>query len=305
MPQKSETLDDLRRRIDAIDDGLHDLLMERAEVNRRIGAAKAKAGGGPAWRPGREASVLRRLIARHRGPLPRVALVRIWRELMTSFLRLQADFSVAVYAGNDADNGACRDIARDHFGSLTTIRSSESVRQVLSDVGEGRATIGVLPLPQPDDPQPWWPMLLSNDADTPRIIARLPFVPGELTNSTTEAFVVGRGTPETGGRDRSLIVVELAEPVSRATLLRKIEAAGFKGTFLQHGLSQGGDGSLNLIDVEGAASDAKLEKLAKGLGRHAVHVMTIGAYAVPLTLEELGAAKGSDSPASPAREAAQ
>jgi chorismate mutase-like protein len=296
MAQKPETLDDLRRRIDAIDDALHDLLIERSEINSRIGALKARAGKGAlAWRPGREAAVLRRLIARHRGPLPRAALVRIWRELMTAFLRLQSDFAVAVYAGTDAENGTCRELARDHFGGLTAVRTNESARQVLSEVGEGRAAVGVLPLPQQDDAQPWWPMLIGRDAGTPRVIARLPFVPGALTRTDTEALVVGQVPLEPSGRDRTLVVVELAEPISRATLRRQLDAAGLDGTLLQFGLSQGGERSFNLIDVDGAAPDAKLEKLAKGLGKRATHVSTIGGYAVPLTLEELGEPAGQEA----------
>jgi len=294
MAQKPETLDDLRRRIDALDDALHDLLIERSEVNRRIGAIKAKSKeAGPAWRPGREATVLRRLVARHRGPLPRAALVRIWRELMTAFLRLQSDFSVAVFAGTGADDGACREIARDHFGGLTTIRTNESAHQVLREVGEGRASIGVLPLPQQDDPQPWWPMLLGRDAETPRVIARLPFVPGALTRTQTEALVIGRVAPEPSGRDRSLIAIELAEPVSRATLRRQLDAAGLNGVLLQFGFSQGGEHTLNLVDVD--QTEAKLDKLLKGLGKRASSITSIGGYAVPLTLEELGVQAGKEA----------
>ena len=292
MAQKPETLDDLRRRIDALDDALHDLLIERSEVNRRIGAIKAKSrDGGPAWRPGREASVLRRLVARHRGPLPRAALVRIWRELMTAFLRLQSDFSVAVFGG--ADDGACREIARDHFGSLTTISTNESAHQVLREVAEGRAAIGVLPLPQQDDPQPWWPMLLGPDAETPRVIARLPFVPGALTRTQSEALVIGRVPVEPSGRDRSLIVIEMVEPVSRATMRRQLDAAGLDGAFLQIGYAQSSEHTLNLVDVD--LTDAKLEKLAKGLGKRAGPIRSIGGYAVPLTLEELGAKAGREA----------
>ncbi|MDZ4735563.1 MAG: chorismate mutase [Rhodospirillaceae bacterium] len=297
MAKKSESLDDLRRRIDTIDDALHDLLIERAEIGRRIGAVKGSArNGGAAWRPGREAQVLRRLLARHRGPLPKAALVRIWRELMTAFLRLQGGFAVAVQAG--ADDGACREVARDHFGSLTAIRSHETSMQVLREVGEGRAAIGVLPLPQQDDTQPWWPMLLASDADLPRVIARLPFVPGALTGSEQEALVVGRVPLEKSGSDRSLVVFELGEEVSRAALRRQCEAAGFDATFLHLGYVPGDGRWLHLIDVDGfiEPDDKRLAALRKGLGSRALHVVPIGGYAVPLTLDDLDAA-GADQEA--------
>ncbi|MGE0725429.1 MAG: chorismate mutase, partial [Alphaproteobacteria bacterium] len=48
------SLDDLRRRIDAIDDALLDLVQDRTSVVQAIGARK-RGGGGPAtaFRPGR------------------------------------------------------------------------------------------------------------------------------------------------------------------------------------------------------------------------------------------------------------
>jgi chorismate mutase / prephenate dehydratase len=290
MVKKSENLDDLRRRIDAIDDALHDLLMERAEIGRRIGTVKGAArNGAAAWRPGREAQILRRLVARHRGPLPKAALVRIWRELMTAFLRLQGGFAVAVQAGTE--EAACRDVARDHFGSLTTIRSHKTAMQVLHEVSERRAAIGVLPLPQQDDAQPWWPMLLASDADLPRVIARLPFVPGALTGSKQEALVVGHMPLENSGTDRSLIALELGEEVSRAALRRQCEATGFDATFLHLGHVPSEGRWLHLIDVDGfiEPGDSRIAALRKSLGKRALHAaVPIGGYASPLTLDDLG-----------------
>ena len=68
------TLGDVRAELDRIDDALHDLLMERAAVVGRLAEGRLK---GPAvLRPGREAAILRRLLARHRGALPPAAVVR-------------------------------------------------------------------------------------------------------------------------------------------------------------------------------------------------------------------------------------
>ena len=94
-------------------------------------------------------------------------------------------------------------------------------------------------------------------------------------------------------RDRSLIVIELVEPVSRATLRRQLDAAGLDGAFLQLGLSQGGERTLNLVDVD--QTGAKLDKLVKGLGKRAGPISSIGFYAVPLTLEELGVQAGQEA----------
>ena len=52
MSAPRKTLDSLRRSIDALDDGIHDALMKRAELSLEVG--ETKGGGGAALRPGRE-----------------------------------------------------------------------------------------------------------------------------------------------------------------------------------------------------------------------------------------------------------
>src|ERR1700722_2014240 len=64
----------LRAELDAIDDTMHDLLMRRAGVIEAV----AQSGKRSALRPGREASIIRRLLARHQGSLPPQAVYRIW-----------------------------------------------------------------------------------------------------------------------------------------------------------------------------------------------------------------------------------
>src|SRR5918992_969613 len=170
MPQQS--LDDLRRRIDEIDERLQDLLIERAEVVEAIGETK-RAEGGHVLRPGREASILRRLMARHRGVFPRAAIIRMWREMFAAQVAIQDRFAVAVYAPPGGEG--LWDIARDHWGSVTSLSAFGSSPQVIRAVTEGQATVGVLPMPQEGESDPWWSFVASTDDATPRIVARLPF----------------------------------------------------------------------------------------------------------------------------------
>src|SRR3954454_5148571 len=77
---QNKTLDELRAKIDQVDDAMHDLLMYRADVTLAIGGAKQGTANGalaPAMRPAREAQILRRLLARHKGPLPPRVIVRV------------------------------------------------------------------------------------------------------------------------------------------------------------------------------------------------------------------------------------
>src|SRR6185312_4896735 len=95
MSDSTSSLDDLRRRIDEIDDQVHDLLMQRTRIVEAVAAAK-KGNSIPALRPGREAVILRRLAGRHNGPFPRSALVRMWREMLAATVGMQTKFAVAV-----------------------------------------------------------------------------------------------------------------------------------------------------------------------------------------------------------------
>ncbi|HEY3795642.1 MAG TPA: chorismate mutase, partial [Bradyrhizobium sp.] len=70
-PRHKETsLADLRHDIDRIDEQMHELLMERSQIIDRLIAVKKTEETGSAFRPAREADMMRRLVRRHRGNLP-------------------------------------------------------------------------------------------------------------------------------------------------------------------------------------------------------------------------------------------
>ena len=113
-PSRLETLADLRIEIDRIDAALHRLLMERGEIIHRLIEAKARQGGGSAFRPGREADMMRALVSRHHGLLPLDTVEGIWRIIISTFTYIQSNYSVhADISGGDA---TMRDSCRFHFG---------------------------------------------------------------------------------------------------------------------------------------------------------------------------------------------
>src|SRR4029079_7181147 len=70
MTKLPPTLADLRREIDRIDESMHRLLMERGEIIDTLIATKKTAESGSAFRPAREADMMKRLVERHKGLLP-------------------------------------------------------------------------------------------------------------------------------------------------------------------------------------------------------------------------------------------
>jgi chorismate mutase-like protein len=285
-------LDDLRQQIDEIDSKLHDLLMRRsgivAEIGQRKGTGKAGAGSG-FFRPGREAAILRRLVARHKGSLPKATIVRMWRELLSATLRLQGPFAVAVYAPDE--QAGYWDLTRDHFGSQTPATAFERSGQVLRAVTDGAATVGVMPLPQEDDREAWWPYLLNKEANQPRVIARLPFGgAGNARGPAVEALVIGRIAQEETGRDRSLFVIEAAGEISRSALRSALETVDLPPVYI-HLWRDPNDAATwhHLVEVEGCvrADDRRLRQLAEVKGVEIRRMWPLGGYAVPLSAAEL------------------
>jgi chorismate mutase-like protein len=294
MADAEPTLEALRAEIDAIDEDLHRLIMRRAEVALRIRAAKSANGTEPVFmRPGREAQILRRLVERHQGGFPRAVMVRLWREIMSAILRMQGPFSLAVYAPEGA--AGYWDLARDHFGSLTPASAHDSAQQVLSALATGGASVGVLPLPDSNDSQPWWPMLLGHDAKRPRIVARLPFGSGEtVRGAPLEALAVAPIPVEETGQDRTVLVIEATAQMSRSALAAKIKSAGFETAVIQSWHSPSDPAIwLHLVDVEGYVTDEdpKLARLATRIGKTLRHIWHVGGYAAPFGAAELAPAQ--------------
>ncbi len=284
MPSDQDSLADLRRQIDDIDAAIHDLLMKRTEVTQRIGAVKGE--NSVYMRPGREAVVLRRLIARHKGALPDALIVRIWREIFAAVTALQGPLAVAVYAPEGSFG--YRNLARDHYGWRTPITAYRSAAQVLEAVSDGRATVGVLPVPVEDGADPWWRNLAGDGEAVPRVVARLPFaVIAPSGTDSVEALAISHAVTEVTGEDRAFLVVETGELVSRSHLKRLLAEAGFETLDIQGAEEEDGR-SLNLVEVEGFVRDddprlARLVELSEGTFSH---VWTVGGFAVPMTLKE-------------------
>ena len=65
----STRLGTLRTKIDQLDEKIQEMISERAQCAQEIAATKQQAGEANFYRPEREVDVLRRVIARNRGPL--------------------------------------------------------------------------------------------------------------------------------------------------------------------------------------------------------------------------------------------
>src|SRR5438132_9793850 len=113
-PPAPPSLQVLRKEIDSIDEQVHRLLMARGDIIDRLIHVKQTQESGSAFRPAREADMMRRLVQRHKGILPLDTVEGIWRVIIATFTYVQSPF--AVHADLSAGDASMRDSARFHFG---------------------------------------------------------------------------------------------------------------------------------------------------------------------------------------------
>ena len=277
-----DRLSELRSELDRLDDALLETLMRRADVVAQVGALGVK--GNVPLRPGREASIIRRLLARSRGALPPGAVVRIWRELINAFTAQQRPILISVC---EAEGGQqFLSATREHFGALTPVRPHRTPAQAIRDVSAGVATAAVLPLPAEGETPgaAWWTALLQRDDPRIHVVARLPFwAPRPEGAPQVHALVVSAAPPDPSGQDRSLLGLELPADGSRARLSAALAAAGFVVGPIILRRGPGTDAAHALVDVTGFVTDADPRLAAMQVILRPPVVL--GAYAVPVGTE--------------------
>ena len=186
--QPDFSLADLRRDIDRIDEAMHALLIERGEIIDRLIAVKKTQESGSAFRPAREADMMRRLVQRHHGNLPLDTVESIWRVIIATFTYVQAPFSA--HADLSAGDALMRDSARFHFGFTVPLVPHVGAASVVEAVTESTGDLGLLPAFAIAGAGPWWTALEFDTA--PKIIARLPFVERADHPAGLPVFVISR-----------------------------------------------------------------------------------------------------------------
>ncbi len=285
LEPQPDTLASLRAELDRLDDAVHDLLMERALIVGRVAAIGAK--GRVALRPGREADIIRRLLRRHLGGLPKRVLPRIWRELFAATTSMQGPYVVTVCEvqnenGADSNAGGYVALAREHFGAATDLKIHRSPAQAISDVSAGTATAAVLPMPAEDDPAraAWWTALLQRDAPRIHVVARLPFWSPRADGAPqVRGLVVSAALPDPSEHDHSLIGLELPQDMSKACLSTALTDAGFVPSGILLRRDPQDSVAVALVDLDGFVTDNDPRLQLLGALRAPV---VLGSYAMPV-----------------------
>jgi len=137
-------LDELRKRIDALDGQIQCLINERAACAKEVAAVKLSQDGDTHfYRPEREVAILRRVSERNTGPMPAEEMVRLFREIMSACLALEKRLSIAYLGPEGTFTQAA---ALKQFGHSVNTLALDGIDDVFRDVEAGAADYGVVPV---------------------------------------------------------------------------------------------------------------------------------------------------------------
>lgn len=279
----SAKLDDIRKKIDSLDNQIHDLLMERADLIMGVTEEKKK-NNIPVVQPAREAVMIRRLLGRHRGPLPEAAIVGIWRELVGAVSLLQTGLKVAVASA--PTEAYCWDMAKSYFGTVLPMTRATNSLMAVSSVRENESNFAVVPWPQDGDKAPWWPFLMNQkDESRMRVVTALPYGSSAALNTIRDrALVVSKTDFGPSGDDRSFIALEIDTSVSRARIVDMFKSVDLEALSINTVVGGGAGGrNLHLVEAAGyiAEKDGQLPRLEEKFTGNNARCVAIGGYPVP------------------------
>src|SRR5204862_7545049 len=137
-------LEQVRERIDAVDERIHALINERARLAQQVGISKSSDGRTvDFYRPEREAQVLRRAQARNKGPLRDAEVLRLFREIMSACLAQQEPLKVAFLG---PEGTFTQTAVLNHFGHSVRALPLASIDEVFHEVEAASADFGVVPI---------------------------------------------------------------------------------------------------------------------------------------------------------------
>ena len=190
-----EKLADIRSKIDALDRQILSAIEERAALASAVVAAKS---GQHIFRPGREADLIRGLVAAT--SLSPQMIEVIWRQMIANNINNQQRLKIAM--GDDAE---MRSTAAFCFGADIDPVIGSSVVDVIDAVAKGDADLGVLPYGQ-DNPD--WCDDITRCQGQVYIMGITPFVEGQEIAGTVlkDAVIVARQLPDASQADVTLCV---------------------------------------------------------------------------------------------------
>lgn len=146
MTKKTTSLEELRQRIDQLDEDILEKLNDRARCALEVAEVKLRDSSGEApvfYRPEREAQVLRRMAEINPGPLSSAKVAQVYRQIMSACLALEEPLKVA-YLGPEGT--FTQQATLKQFGDSVVGTPMVTVDDVFREVTSESCNYGVVPV---------------------------------------------------------------------------------------------------------------------------------------------------------------
>lgn len=194
---------DIRSRIDLIDEELLNLLAKRTEIIKE--AKNFKSSFYPNDKcyitPGRESSMMKAIIDKSKKTdLPPEAIMNIWRNIISSSTSVEKELKIKAYLKSN-EYAQFLD-ANNYFGSFANITTYDNINELLETTADTSNAVAVVPYYSD-----WWAQLSSNFSQL-KIFACLPFI-ANFEASSHRSAIIANILPEPTDDDITLFVLKI------------------------------------------------------------------------------------------------
>lgn len=285
MSEFENQLGELRKEIDDLDNQLVDLIAKRSAIVEKVAELKINHSTGKLFiRPGREATMIKRMASLYAGKFPKEAVVQIWRILISGSCNVEQQLKVcSLMYGQNKDYYW---LAREYFTAFCQFSTQPTSARVIGELLDGKSTVGILPVAEETQlNDAWWLNLASQQTRHLKVFTRLPAIVSKSTVKEPSAFAIGNVEPEETGDDKTLITVTASKNLSTASLSSGFDKAGIKVKLVATAQGRGAvEDSSSLFEADGfiKESDPKLEQFKVALGKALVLAVPIGSYSTQI-----------------------
>jgi chorismate mutase/prephenate dehydratase len=138
----ADSIEDLRKEIDSLDEKIVELLNQRALLAAKIGEIKKGQSQG-AYDPKREKEIYQHILSANQGPVSKEALLNIYKEIMSGMLMLEKEVKVAFLGPPGTFSHSA---AKGKFGSSVEFVPARAIEDVFALVAREKTDYGVVPI---------------------------------------------------------------------------------------------------------------------------------------------------------------
>lgn len=203
------SVEELRKEIDSIDTKIFNLLLQRLEVVKRVGAVKKQTDNHKSIiRPAREAMMVKNIYssALSKGLPENIALgfAYIWRQIISVAINLEEPTNISFL-----DNSECEYInyAREYFGIFSKFTGQKNPSDILKDIQNGKSNIAIFPIVKNEVTKPWW-LEMSEKYYQFSVFCGFPFFENIKNSGGVTSLAVANITAEPCGDDVFVYVLK-------------------------------------------------------------------------------------------------